>query len=354
MLLELVSFLGPFNLWKYRHINKRMNSIWIEFRDSRTFRVPEYGSLEDAMKFAMRMQLTRRTGTRTRMYTRQNPFVIQITGDQTLKYTTLRIYGDYVYIIGIKHKKPIITGTFSFVGLHPNHNHITIKNINMKGGNGCNFENATVTMVDVNVTNTKNSGVRVDGDIALKRCKFSGNRWGLHVQGSVLASTCQFEKKVKLKSVKNSKFNICTFKNGLLVQGNVYLSKCIIDNLCADARELQTTIFQYKSFIKLKTLKNNATLHDGTVQKYTKKKSQNVNRDLDPYIILNVNRNADATTIREAYLRKVKETHPDKLGMNVEFRKTQWAYEILRNNDKKIRYDDGIVLDVDKFVQLRF
>lgn len=75
---------------------------------------------------------------------------------------------------------------------------------------------------------------------------------------------------------------------------------------------------------------------------------------LDPYIVLNVKRDADAEAIHKAYVRKAKETHPDKSGTSVDFRKTQWAYDILSDDEKKSRYDKGIVLDVDKFVQFRF
>jgi len=75
---------------------------------------------------------------------------------------------------------------------------------------------------------------------------------------------------------------------------------------------------------------------------------------LDPYIVLNVKRDADAEAIRKAYVRKARETHPDKSGTSVDFRKTQWAYDILSDDEKKSRYDKGIVLDVDKFVQFRF
>ena len=364
--------MGLYNLWKIRRVNTRMYRVWKKIRDSRVFKVPEYGSLEDAMKIAMNIQIRGvfdfDSGEFIKLYTRQNPLVIQITGDQTLpNYLDgiLEIYGDYVHIIGIRKQnkiKPILTGTFGFGGSGGSSAHrLTIENLDMEGGLGCKFRNATVTMVNVNVQNSSQQGVRVEnGDIALKHCIFSGNGYcGLYVQGSVLASDCHFEQNardgVKLESLTNSEFRECTFKNnnkyGLRVQGNVYLSQCTVDNLHADARKLETTIFKYKSTVKRQILRNNATVHGGTVQKYTVTKTKS---QFDPYIVLNVNRTADANTIREAYLRKVKETHPDKLGTNVDFRKTQWAYEILRDKEKKIRYDKGIVLDVDKFVQLRF
>jgi len=271
-----------------------INDMREQKRDSRIFKVPEYGSLEDAMKFAHHIQLT------TLMYTRQNPFVIQITGNQKLyneleeneledlpeapEFHTLRIYGDYVHIIGIKQNKikPVLTGTFKFVGSSAGACHLTIQNLDMKGGLGCKFQHATVTMVNVNVQNSGQHGVRVEnGDITLKQCIFSGNGyWGLYVQGSVLASDCRFEGNswggVRLESLKSlnsqlqptfSEFKKCIFKNntfqtfegvilkyGLRVQSNVYLWQCYLDKIHADmyrswTKELSTTIFQYDSTI---------------------------------------------------------------------------------------------------------
>jgi hypothetical protein len=264
-----------------------INDMCKQKRDSRIFKVPEYGSLEDAMKFAHQIQLT------TLMYTRQNPFVIQITGDQKLynelelpeapelKKKTLRIYGDYVHIIGIKQnkKKPVLTGTFKFVGSSAGACHLTIQNLDMRGGLGCKFQHATVTMINVNVQNCVRHGVRVEnGDITLQRCIFGGNGyWGLYVQGSVLASDCRFEGNswggVRLESVDLnrkptfSEFKKCIFKDnpyrflettvvlryGLHVQGDVYLWQCYVDKLHADVYRLRqmltTTIFQYESTI---------------------------------------------------------------------------------------------------------
>jgi hypothetical protein len=292
---EQVSFFRLFDIWKFNLINKRINVMINDMceqkRDSRIFKVPEYGSLEDAMKFSHHIQLT------TRMYTRQSPFVIQITGNQKLyneleenkldelpeapEFQTLRIYGDYVHIIGIKEneKKPVLTGTFKFVGSSAGACHLTIQNLDMRRGLGCKFQQATVTMINVNVQNSARHGVKVEnGDITLQRCIFSGNGyWGLYVQGSVLASDCRFEGNcwggVNLRSVDLnhkptfSEFKKCVFqknpyrflettvvlKYGLRVQGDVYLWQCYVDKLHADVYRLRqmltTTIFQYESTI---------------------------------------------------------------------------------------------------------
>jgi len=298
-----------------------INDMREQKRDSRIFKVPEYGSLEDAMKFAHHIQLT------TLMYTRQNPFVIQITGNQKLyneleeneleldelpeapEFQTLRIYGDYVHIIGIKQnkKKPVLTGTFKFVGSSAGACHLTIQNLDMRGGLGCKFQQATVTMINVNVQNCVRHGVRVEnGDITLQRCIFGGNGyWGLYVQGSVLASDCRFEGNswggVRLESVDLnrkptfSEFKKCVFKDnpyrflettvvlkyGLRVEGDVYLWQCYVDKLHADVyrrrQMLMTTIFQYESTIPEAFLDEDQTVrnpnlilaNDSLIQEYS-------------------------------------------------------------------------------------
>ena len=248
------------------------------------------------MEFANRMQLTKR------LYTRQNPFVIQITGNQELSNDldgTLKIYGDYVHIIGIKQnkKKPTLKGTFKFIG--PSARHLTIQNLDMKGGIGCKFQQATVTMINVNVQNSAEHGVKVEnGDITLKRCIFSGNgHWGLDVQGSVLASDCRFEGNswggVRLKSLNLnreptfSEFKNCIFKNntfqavegatmlkyGLRVQSDVYLWQCDLDKIHADVyrswtKELSTTIFQYDSTIQKAVLRNDSLIQECSETEY--------------------------------------------------------------------------------------
>ena len=282
----MVSFLGLLHQWEISGLDRRMYNTWKFFRDTRIFRVPSNGSLEDAMKFAMRMQ-TRGVfdsgefvnGVSTnvkfrKLYTKQHPLVIKITGNQQLKGSNrvLKIYGDFVRIIGNEENgnKPIVKGSFSFVNTDNVRNHITIKNLVMDNGHGCTFKNATVTMDNVNVINSDQSGVRVEnGDIALNKCLFINNgSWGLNVKlGSVIASHCNFEGNrsggVRLQSFnsqlqpKFSEFKHCicrgkwleNLRYGLSVQGNVYLWQCDIDKIYADIYRSRswtsTTIFKY-------------------------------------------------------------------------------------------------------------
>ncbi len=60
----------------------------------------------------------------------------------------------------------------------------------------------------------------------------------------------------------------------------------------------------------------------------------------DLYTTLGVERDAEADEIKDAYRRRVKETHPDRRsGNEEEFREIQRAWEILRDDRKRERYD---------------
>ena len=59
------------------------------------------------------------------------------------------------------------------------------------------------------------------------------------------------------------------------------------------------------------------------------------------YRILEVPYNTTFSEIKEAYRKKVKEVHPDKDKGNAEqFKRVKEAYEILKNAEKRKRYDD--------------
>jgi curved DNA-binding protein CbpA len=59
------------------------------------------------------------------------------------------------------------------------------------------------------------------------------------------------------------------------------------------------------------------------------------------YRILDVPYDATFSEIKEAFRKKVKDLHPDKEKGNVEqFKKVKEAYEILKNVEKRKRYND--------------
>lgn len=66
----------------------------------------------------------------------------------------------------------------------------------------------------------------------------------------------------------------------------------------------------------------------------------------NPYITLGVDRQASEETIRSAYRRLARKSHPDKGGSEAEFRKIQEAYQILNDPEKRALFDrfgwDGI------------
>lgn len=57
------------------------------------------------------------------------------------------------------------------------------------------------------------------------------------------------------------------------------------------------------------------------------------------YEILGVKRNAKTSTIRKAYMRRVKETHPDAGGKREDFEAVQHAWEVLGDPERRERYD---------------
>ena len=59
------------------------------------------------------------------------------------------------------------------------------------------------------------------------------------------------------------------------------------------------------------------------------------------YRILDVPYNATFFEIKEAYRKKVKEVHPDKVKGNAEqFKRVREAYEVLKNVEKRKWYDN--------------
>lgn len=65
----------------------------------------------------------------------------------------------------------------------------------------------------------------------------------------------------------------------------------------------------------------------------------------DPYQTLGIPRNADEATIKKAYRRLAKEFHPDrnadKPNASARFAAISAAYELLKDADKRARYDRG-------------
>lgn len=63
----------------------------------------------------------------------------------------------------------------------------------------------------------------------------------------------------------------------------------------------------------------------------------------DYYVILGIQRNADAEKIKEAYRSGMKRYHPDKTGnpkSTERFREVKEAYDILSNQSKRKKYDE--------------
>ena len=59
------------------------------------------------------------------------------------------------------------------------------------------------------------------------------------------------------------------------------------------------------------------------------------------YDDLGVHKDADQETIKKAYRQKAKKTHPDNGGKSDEFRTIAKAYNILSDDEKRKRYDNG-------------
>jgi curved DNA-binding protein CbpA len=64
-----------------------------------------------------------------------------------------------------------------------------------------------------------------------------------------------------------------------------------------------------------------------------------VTKPFDPYKVLGVPRDADAPTVRKAYRRKAKATHPDAGGDREAFQQAARAVAILDDPAKRERYD---------------
>jgi curved DNA-binding protein CbpA len=54
---------------------------------------------------------------------------------------------------------------------------------------------------------------------------------------------------------------------------------------------------------------------------------------MDPFAVLGVDRDADDETIKRAYRRRAKETHPDRGGSDAEFKRVKDAYETIQAGD---------------------
>jgi len=54
---------------------------------------------------------------------------------------------------------------------------------------------------------------------------------------------------------------------------------------------------------------------------------------MDPFAVLGVDRDADDETIKRAYRRRAKETHPDRGGSDAEFKRVKDAYEAIQAGD---------------------
>ena len=57
------------------------------------------------------------------------------------------------------------------------------------------------------------------------------------------------------------------------------------------------------------------------------------------YSVLGIAKTATALEIKKAYRKAVLKAHPDKGGSSDLFRKVQRAYEVLRDTEKRTRYD---------------
>jgi curved DNA-binding protein CbpA len=70
---------------------------------------------------------------------------------------------------------------------------------------------------------------------------------------------------------------------------------------------------------------------------------------MDPFAVLGVDRDADDETIKRAYRRRAKETHPDRGGSDAEFKRIKDAYEAIRGDDTDHvdeGFDDDVGVDI--------
>ena len=68
---------------------------------------------------------------------------------------------------------------------------------------------------------------------------------------------------------------------------------------------------------------------------------------MDPFAVLGVDRDADDETIKRAYRRRAKETHPDRGGSDAEFKRVKDAYEAIRDGEVD-RDTTGFVADLNE------
>jgi molecular chaperone DnaJ len=59
----------------------------------------------------------------------------------------------------------------------------------------------------------------------------------------------------------------------------------------------------------------------------------------DYYEVLGVSKNASADELKKAYRRHAVEHHPDRGGDEAKFREVSEAYEVLKDDAKRKRYD---------------
>src|SRR3982750_92601 len=59
----------------------------------------------------------------------------------------------------------------------------------------------------------------------------------------------------------------------------------------------------------------------------------------DYYEVLGVGKNASADEIKKAFRRAAVEHHPDRGGDEIKFKEINEAYEVLKDGEKRKRYD---------------
>ncbi|KAF8520012.1 hypothetical protein BU17DRAFT_75824 [Hysterangium stoloniferum] len=84
--------------------------------------------------------------------------------------------------------------------------------------------------------------------------------------------------------------------------------------------------------------KSNSDLHQ-RLQKAQRLLKQSKKKDY--YKVLGVSRDADARTIKKAYRKAAKSSHPDKGGTQAQMAAVNEAYEVLSNEELRTRYDNG-------------
>jgi len=59
-----------------------------------------------------------------------------------------------------------------------------------------------------------------------------------------------------------------------------------------------------------------------------------------PYEVLGVGKDADKETLKRAYRKRSRETHPDRGGSNEEFREVSTAFAVLSDPERRRRYEE--------------